>query len=372
VGDFATVYAPVRLFPGPGYIAPFAPGAQVDARPESARATVAWPDLRITLTGMPDEAMAAHLRGLQAYVRSQGGSEALAIRVLSTLSIFRLAIEPGFDKALRAFEFVAGLTHASDGLCLFGGELYDGNNRPLLMDPGGGLLTPTPDRVAARALVLVALAMRGLLDQNANTPQEQHAHVLRTRLIRWLETWPELSAEAEPAELVLLGTPIGKGHEQALVDAIWRAEGATALLWALGAREDLVHDVQQHPYQMARDCAVLEDTRPRLLNCPRLRPELDLQWQRRRLLAIHWRLVEQRVRPGPIEFLSLPECGFSGEVDLEGIPVADGDLSIGGQPVFLADPMRVAVMDAVAAERHRAANWLVGVHPLYSRVVTPT
>jgi hypothetical protein len=220
--------------------------------------------------------------------------------------------------------------------------------------------------------VLVALSMRGLLDQNANTPNEEHAHVLRMHLIRWLETWPELSAEAEPAELVLLGTPIGKGREQALTDAIWRAEGATVLLWALGARDRLAHDEQQHPYEMARECNVLEEKRPALLERPQLRPEADLQWQRRRLLAIHWRLVEQRVRPGPVAFLSLPDCGFSGEVDLEGIPVADGDLSIGGQPVFQADPMRVAIAAAVAAERHHAANWLVGVHPLYSRVVTPT
>lgn len=371
MGDFATVYCPVRLFPGPGYVAPFAPGAEIDARPESARATVLWPDLRITLTGMREETMGAHLRGLQEYVRSHGGSEALAIRVLATLSVFRLAIEPGFDGQHRALDFVAGLTRASDGICLFGGELYDGNSRPLLIAPEGGLISPTPERVAARALVLVALAMRGLLDQNANTPQEQHAHVLRTHLIRWLESWPELAAEAEPAELVLLGTPIGKGHDQALVDAIWRAEGANVLLWALGARNHLAHDAQQHPYEMARDCGVLDEKRPELLDLPVLRAEGDLQWQRRRLLAIHWRLVEQRVHPAPVSFLSLPACGFSG-VDLDGIPVAEGDLAIDGQPIFSADPMRVAIVGAVAAERHHAANWLVGVHPLYSRVVTPT
>jgi hypothetical protein len=372
MGDFATVYAPVRLFPGPGYLAPFAPGAQVEARPEASRATVAWPNLRITLTGMRDEAMAAHLRGLQAYVRSQGGSEALAVRVLSALSIFRLAIEPGFDQEKRAFDFVAGLARATDGLCLFGGEIYDGGGRPLLMDPGGGLVAPSPERVAARALLLVALGMRGLLDQNANTAHEQHADVLRTRLIGWIETWPELAAEAEPAELVLLGTPIGRGREQAVVDAVWRAEGAHVLLWALGAREHLAHDAQQHPYEMARDCGVLDAKRPSLLFGPALRKEEDLNWQRRRLLAVHWRLVEQRLRPGPVAFLTLPECGFSGAVDLEGIPVAEGDLAIGGQPISHTDPMRVAIVTAIAAERHHAANWLVGVHPLYSRVVTPT
>jgi len=372
MGDFATVYAPVRLFPGPAYLAPFARGAEIDARPEAARATVAWPDLRITLTGMREEVMAPHLRGLQAYVRSQGGSEALAIRVLSALSIFRLTIEPGFDPEHRAFDFVAGLTRATDGLCFFGGELYDGDGRPLLLNPAGGLVVPNAERVAARALVLVALAMRGLLDQNANTPHEHPAQVLRTRLISWLESWPELSAEAEPAELALLGAPIGTGRPQTAIDAVWRAEGAEVLLWALGARDQLVHDVQQHPYEMARECGVLGISRPCLLDHPALRSEADLKWQRRRLLAIHWRLVEQHLRPGPVPFLALPECGFAGEVDLERIPVAGGDLSIGGVPAFRADPMRVAIATAIASERHHAANWLIGVHPLYSRVVTPT
>jgi hypothetical protein len=372
VGDFVTVYAPVRLFPGPAYLAPFAPGAEIDANPEAARAAIVWPDLRITLTGMRHEAMAAHLRGLQAYVRAHSGREALAIRVLSSLSVYRLAIEPAFDNGHRAFDFVAGLTRSTEGLCLFGGELYDGDGHPLLMDPAGGLVAPSADRVAQRALVLVALAMRGLLDQNANTSQERHADVLRARLITWLETWPELAGEAEPAELMLLGTPIGKGREQTMAEAIWRAEGATVLLWALGAREQLVHDVQQHPYEMAHDCGVLDEKRPVLLENPRLRPEAELQRQRRRLLAIHWRLVEQTLRPGPVAFLTLPDCGFSGAVDLAGIAVADGDLAIGGHPVSSADPMRVAIAAAIAGERHQAANWLVGVHPTYSRVVTPT
>jgi hypothetical protein len=45
---------------------------------------------------------------------------------------------------------------------------------------------------------------------------------------------------------------------------------------------------------------------------------------------------------------------------------------VGGAPVWRAEPSAVRLVASIALERHRAANWLVGVHPRFSRVVAPT
>jgi hypothetical protein len=43
-----------------------------------------------------------------------------------------------------------------------------------------------------------------------------------------------------------------------------------------------------------------------------------------------------------------------------------------GAPITRADAGTVRLVTSIALERHRAANWLLGVHPVLSRVATPT
>jgi hypothetical protein len=172
-----TVYAPVHMLPERGHLERLAPGATIERDAEAAGIILSWPDLRVILSRMPDAAMGRHLHWLQGFVRSKGGGEALATR---TLSVDGFVVEPQFDREGRAMRLVDGLTAATDGLCLLGdGKLYDAAGRELL-DGLPVLGPPAADRVAARALVLLALSMRGLLDEDAGKPDEGQPKALKS------------------------------------------------------------------------------------------------------------------------------------------------------------------------------------------------
>ena len=368
----ATVYAPVHVLPERGHLEPLAPGATIEREAEAARIILSWPGLRVILSRMPDAEMGRHLHWLQGLVRSKGGGEALATRTLATLSVYGFVVEPQFDREGRAMRLVGGLTAATDGLCLLeDGKLYDAAGRELLDGPPV-LGPPAAERVAARALVLLALSMRGLLEEDAGKPDEPQAEALRVKLATWLERHAALRDELEAHERTVLIAPIGKAQRQAIIDAVWAAEGAQVLLFALGARALPAHDDQEHPYKVAREIGVLGATPPALLDGPQLASLEELLCLQRRLLAIHWRAVNQRVRPGTVDFLKLASKDFLRGVDLTGIAVVDGDLSVHGASFSRAAPSDLEIVSSIARERHHAANWLIGVHATYSRVVTPT
>jgi hypothetical protein len=370
--DNATIYAPIHMLPDERHLAPLAPGAAINVRRDERRIVLAWPDLRVALTRMDDAAMGAHLMDLQGHVRRSGGGEALAIRVLSTLSVYGIVIEPGFDDEGRAMHLIAGICDATGGLWFREGQFLDGDGAPLLGPEARPLACPSRGRVAARALVLLAVAMRGLLDDDAGTPDELKADALRERLVDWLEGHHELAREIEPHEAGVLRAPIGTAPRQAIVNAVWGAEGAAVLLWALRARALPPHDVSEHPYEVADESGVLADERPGVLDATAMRPEEELWREQRRLLAIHWRMMEARLNHRAADFPALAQKEFLRGVDLAGIPVAEGDLAVDGLPVTKADAAALGRTGSIALERHRAANWLVGVHPVYSHVPTPT
>ncbi len=57
-----------------------------------------------------------------------------------------------------------------------------------------------------------------------------------------------------------------------------------------------------------------------------------------------------------------------GPVDAEGLDFAGGELTIDERPLSEVPEPRLRACLRTAAERHRAAAWLVGAHPVYSRV----
>jgi hypothetical protein len=179
-------------------------------------------------------------------------------------------------------------------------------------------------------------------------------------------------AELEPEEDDLLRTPIGKAAPQAVVDAVWRAEGAQVLLWALSQRELPAHDTQEHPFALAKEAGLLQEVRPQILGAS-LRSVAQLEAMRLRLAALHWRLVEARLCPSKlVEFAKFTTRDFMKGVDLSGLPMVDGDLAFQGNAVSRLDQAAIQLGQSIAKERHQAANWLLGVHPVYSLVNTPT
>ncbi len=369
--DHATIYAPLHLFPRAEQLRPFtddAADATIDSDGE-ARATVRWPDLAITISRMPDAQMGAHLQGLQGYVRAHGGGDGLVGRALATLSVYGFVIEPGFDEAGRAMRLVSGITGATDGLCFLDGELYDATGRAMIAE---GDLRPDAARVARRAVVLLATAFRGLLEDDAGGEHEAKAEALRQRLVAWLDAQPGVADEVERGERAGLDAPIGRLHPQQRIDMVWRAEGAVVLLWALRVRGLPPHDVSEHPYEICERIGVLEALVPEL-TAPALREPEELDAMRRRLLGLHWRLREHRLSPeGRVDLAAFARDAWFGGFELDDVPLLDGDLAVCGAALAAADDDAVGLAGSIAVERHHAANWLVGEHPVYSRVTTPT
>jgi hypothetical protein len=365
VSDHATVHAAIRAMPPLPVWRTLAPEAE--ARQDGDAITFTWPDLAIRIVRLPDEQLATHLTALVADLRRRGAGEGLAIRALGTMSVFEVAVEPGLDEGGRAIDVIASLTGATDGFCVIGEQILENGGRDLLADPA----LPDAARVARRALVLVAGAFRGLLEDDAGKPDQPRAEALRGELAGWLRATPA-AAEADDEELAFVETPIGEGFRDEIVQRVWAAEGAQLLLWALGARPLPAFDHSEHPYAIARAIGLLGDGPPALLAAPALRPAAELEAQRRRLLGIHWRLVEQRVNPGRVDFRGFARTAWFGGFDLADLPLADDDLAIGGVPLWQAPPPALRLASSIAIERHRAANWLAGAHPRFWRVATPT
>jgi hypothetical protein len=110
-----------------------------------------------------------------------------------------------------------------------------------------------------------------------------------------------------------------------------------------------------------------------LFQAPVLRSEEEIDQLRRKLLGIHWRMTEHRVNgPKHVDFLNFAKDNWFGGFDPTGIATANGDLAISGKALTEANPDTVRLATSISSERHIAANWLMGSHPLYSQVVAPT
>jgi hypothetical protein len=87
---------------------------------------------------------------------------------------------------------------------------------------------PSAARVAERAVVLTCIAARAELEDSGQAWVAERLGWLRTLVAR-----SGVVDEFEPAERVLLDTPLGHLGEQAAIDAAWRLEGVAVLAWAL-------------------------------------------------------------------------------------------------------------------------------------------
>jgi hypothetical protein len=104
------------------------------------------------------------------------------------------------------------------------------------------------------------------------------------------------------------------------------------------------------------------------MRAPSLRPGRQLDRMRERLFAVHWRLVEHRLRPGSIDFATFARTAWFGPLQIDSSMLVDGDLSIDGVPIARAMPKAVQRAASIAQERHQAINWVHGDDPIYSEV----
>lgn len=312
---------------------------------------------RIRLNRMPAESHGRHVAGLAGYLQSCDIHErALPARLAQVVEIFGVIAEPGVDLARDALPFARRLVGELGGFLFVRGVLLDAELACLARPTARAVPERTPpgaERVLARARVLAAVARRAVLEPDGSDEE----------LGRLREACAEVSSELEPEELALVAAPIGALGERQVIDASWRIEGLAVLAWALGLRALGPHDEES-------EAAALVEALARQASV--LRPTVELAGMASSLLTIHWRLVEWRVNPRPIDLESFVARASFGPLSVAGVPLADGDLAIAGVAIAAAPPERVRLATSVARERHRAANWLLGDHPIYSHVGADT
>jgi hypothetical protein len=221
--------------------------------------------------------------------------------------------------------------------------------------------------VLHRAWALASIAERGFIESGARP----NADGALARLRAWIDV-SGTRTELEPEERALVDAAFGYLHRQQVVDATWRCEGVAVLAWALGLADVPPHDEQADMEVLAAAIGFAPVAPDAATPEPKLRRADELERAERRLLAIHWRLRELQVSPGPIDFVRFSQEAWFGDFDLFGIAVAERDLAVGGTPIARADDDLVRITSSIAGERHHAIAWVMGDDPLYSAVVTST
>jgi hypothetical protein len=339
-------------------------------------------EVRVSL--MPAAEIPAHLEGLRGYVQARCAvlTPELAARVDDTRQVLGLVIEPGFRHGDGVWHWLTGLARAGSGMIFLAGAFLDERSRPLAAPPGLALETtrgrdqrprtpPDAARVLLRAWALAAVVERGFIEAGAR-PDGDGA---LARLRAWIDV-SGTRTEMEPEERALIDAALGSLHRQQVVDATCRSEGVAVLAWSLGLAELPPPDEQADMELLAAALGFTPlappDDPAAPAPTPALRPGDELERAERRLVAIHWRVRELQVSPGPVDFVRFSQEAWFGDFDLFGIPVAERDLAVGGEPISRADDALVRIATSIAAERHHAIAWVCGDDPRYSAVVTST
>lgn len=245
----------------------------------------------------------------------------------------------------------------------------------------GAVDWPTPARVARRALAMTAVTARAILEQGGihlglGRPKWNPMTWLRHKLAgaagqhQELLLWVQLLGiqdEFEPDEWEVLQRPPGRLEPRQQIDSTWRLEGLGVLAWALGRFELPPHDQLVECHSLWHSLGMLDVAACKgLLVEPRVRPLPELQALRRRLLAIHWRLVQYQVQPTAMNFVRTTEASFAHfdrtawfrPEEVAALPLVEDDLAIRGARLDRASTDDLSVARSIAIERHLAANWL--------------
>jgi hypothetical protein len=230
------------------------------------------------------------------------------------------------------------------------------------------LIPPTPERVAARALTLAAISYRSFMEREA---EESGCGSDWGNMLPWLEA-VGIFGELEPEERAILETPVGGLSERERIDTSWRSEGMVVLAWAL-CRSDLPpYRVECEPEEVSAALGLLEEYETSVLAAPQLRPLDEIDEAANVNLALHWRLRQHEYHPGKMDFVAFArDCQWA-DLSLEGLDVVDNELAFGKTPLDEVDEEEYRHVLSITVERHRAFNWLLGFHTLYSEITTDT
>jgi hypothetical protein len=230
------------------------------------------------------------------------------------------------------------------------------------------LTPPHAARVAARAIALVGVVCRGMLELDQD---RREAETRRLHLSTWLDRIGATD-ELERNENALIDTPHGLLDEQNFLDAIWRSEGMLVLAWSLGRADLLSYDNQCDSSAVAARLGFLAERPETVLAAPMLRERAEIEHWANTYLTLHWRLRQYRLDPGPIDLATYSDRCKWGPLIVAELDLIDGDLAIRGHRIDQVDDDSRDRTYSAVQERHHAFNWLLGTSPVYSQVSTDT
>jgi hypothetical protein len=369
VAKNATVYARLGRQLDPGHwqtLIPAGSDCTIDQDGEGRATTFRWSGGALTFHRMRDPEVGPHLLGLEGYLRDIGAPAGVIVRALSTQAVYGVVADHEIEKGVPV-ELVMNLTQRSEGFCFVAnGAVIDGEGWDLIDE----LQLPDADRVATRALILLAMTYRWVVESSLEDEPDVATEEWE-RLQQWLDD-VDLSGEAEPGETEFLRRGLGTVALDDVAVHAFDAEAAHTLIWALDEFSFPTLAPRRMPANLCFMFRVpgvgpFTPGRP-----PALRPaaEIDRLW--RQTQAVHWRLADQGLRPRQFDFAHWAEDTWFGAVDLSGLELIDGDLAIGGTSISSLDETRLWWLTRQVTEQHRALNWLIGAHPRYRSVSTPT
>lgn len=230
------------------------------------------------------------------------------------------------------------------------------------------LVPPESTRVVRRAFCLSAIVCRSFIDES---PDDEFCRALHAQMPPWLSQ-VDAASELEGWEATALSQPLGGLESQTRVDGTWLSEGLAVLAWSLRRFELPPHDRSVDPRALTNAMEFLQPEAAILLTTLSLRSSTEIETGARQSFAIHWRLRQFSLHPERMNFADFARTAWFGPLNIEGVPFASSDLSIGGVPISEADPSMWRLTLSIARERHRAFNWLLGYESEYSEVAANT
>ncbi|MCY3830394.1 MAG: DUF4272 domain-containing protein [Rhodospirillaceae bacterium] len=229
---------------------------------------------------------------------------------------------------------------------------------------------PSTERILKRALCMAAVAIRSRAEETGDVEN------FRAEFLPWLAR-EGLEEELEPWERESLNAPQGGLSDHDRSEGLCLPASCNMLAWALGLTDLPRPDKRVMAADMLAPLEFESLSPPSvavadLLERAQRRSPEEIEYANAFCLAIHWRYMQQRLRPEPEDFLEISKITAWREFDISGPWIVDGDLGFEDVPIHELDSEDMPVAFMLAAYRHKASNWLQGVEPVFSRVPTDT
>jgi hypothetical protein len=236
---------------------------------------------------------------------------------------------------------------------------------PALAQNYGMLASPPPLQVVvARAFISCALTMRAQLEQHDDAAA---IPALLKQAVDWLNEhgFARLLGDEETAALCCAPGALDPVLQQryALL-----GEAAAVLAWALRRSSLPAPDVAVDAADIAASLGFLSDHGAALATTARLRDRDETARYADIAGALHWRIQRQMTEPAPLLMHHWRSDQLAWPDAVAPAQFVDDDLALGGMAVSALANQALLPWLLQAAERHRAALWLLGQNRDYWQV----